>query len=110
MSERKLKVVIPIGVLILGFIITMGLVKSRGPVATRPSREYTPLVRVIEVQPQSHRMSVTAHGTVRPRTETALVSEVAGQVVGFGVVSRCGFTRYGIGLLTLNQRVRGSSP
>jgi RND family efflux transporter MFP subunit len=76
-----MKILLPIGILAVGIIIAVVLLKSRGPVPTRPQREYTPLVRVIEVQPQRHEIRVSAQGTVKPRTETSLVSEVAGRVI-----------------------------
>lgn len=81
MSERKLKIILPIAILALGLIITVAMVKSRAPVATRPPQDYTPLVRVMDVNPSTYELVVKAHGTVRPRTETALVSEVAGRVL-----------------------------
>jgi len=72
---------LPFGILLVGVIATVIMVKSRSPVATRPPQEYAPLVRVIVVEPITHRLTVTTHGTVKPRTETALVSEVAGRVM-----------------------------
>ncbi|UCG52069.1 MAG: hypothetical protein JSW58_00500 [Candidatus Latescibacterota bacterium] len=81
MSEKRLKIILPIAILLIGITITIVMIKSRASVETRPPREYAPLVRVIEAQPTTHRFKVATHGTVKPRTETALVSEVAGQVV-----------------------------
>ncbi len=81
MSEKKLKIILPFAIVFVGVVVAVVLIKSRSPVATRPPQEYAPLVRVIDVQPQTHRLTVTTHGTVKPRTETALVSEVAGRVV-----------------------------
>ncbi len=81
MSERKLKILLPIVILALGLIITVAMVKSRSPVAIQPPQDYTPLVRVMNVSPSTFQLVVKAHGTVHPRTETALVSEVAGRVL-----------------------------
>jgi RND family efflux transporter MFP subunit len=80
-SEKRLKIVLPIAILIVGIAITMVMVKSRGPVQTRPPREYAPLVRVVTATASTHTFTVTTNGTVKPRTSTALVSEVAGKVV-----------------------------
>jgi len=81
LSERKLRIVLPIAILIVGIVVTIAMVKSRGPVQTRPPREYAPLVRVITATPSTHQFTVTTNGTVKPRTITALVSEVTGRVV-----------------------------
>jgi len=58
----------------------VAIIKSRAPVQTKAPEEYAPLVRVMSVAPTTHRMVVTAHGTVKPRTESVLVSEVSGRV------------------------------
>jgi multidrug efflux system membrane fusion protein len=81
LTERKLKIILPIAILVFGAAAAVIMIRSRAPVATRPTSEYTPLVRVIEVKPGDYRFTVAAHGTVRPRTESTLVSEVAGTVV-----------------------------
>jgi RND family efflux transporter MFP subunit len=73
--------VLPIVILVVGAVMTIVLIKSRGPVETRPPQEYAPLVQVITAEPTSHQFKVTTHGTVKPRTETALVPEVPGRVV-----------------------------
>lgn len=105
MSERALKIILPIGILAVGLIVTVIMVKSRAPVATRPSSEYTPLVRVIEANPGAYKMSVAAHGTVRPRTETALVSEVAGRVIDVAPsFAAGGFFKKGDVLVRIDQR------
>ena len=81
LSEKKLRLILPFAIVIVGAVITMVMLKSRAPVATRAPEEYAPLVRVVIAEPQTHRFTVTTHGTVKPRTETALVSEVAGRVM-----------------------------
>jgi len=81
MSEKKLKVILPFAILVVGGIIAVAMVKSRAPVPTRPTVEYAPLVRVVEVHPQELRLKVRTQGTVRARTETNLVAEVAGSIV-----------------------------
>lgn len=81
MSEKKLKIILPIAILTVGILAAIVMIKSKAPVPTRPQREYAPLVRVTEVQPTSRKLTVTTQGTVKPRTETSLVSEVSGRVV-----------------------------
>jgi RND family efflux transporter MFP subunit len=81
LSETRRKIIIPIVILVAGAIITVIMVKSRAPVQTRPPVEYAPVVRVVPVEMESHQLIVTTHGTVSPRTESALVGEVSGRVV-----------------------------
>jgi RND family efflux transporter MFP subunit len=80
-SENKLKVILPFAILTVGALIAVVMIKSRAPVPTRPTVEYAPLVRVVEVQPQELRLMVHTQGTVKARTETNLVAEVAGTIV-----------------------------
>jgi len=80
-SEKKLKVILPFGIVLIGALIAMAMVKSRSPVEMRPPVEFAPLVRVIEVTPQVTRLLIKTQGTVKPRTEGQLVAEVAGQVI-----------------------------
>jgi multidrug efflux system membrane fusion protein len=90
LTERKLKILLPVAILVIGAAAAVLMIRSRAPVATRPTAEYTPLVRVIEVRPRDYRFTVRAHGTVRPRTESALMSEVAGTVVEVAPVFAAG--------------------
>lgn len=68
-------------VIILAGIWLMALIIALGPESNRQSLPPSvPEVRVMSAQPQTLRLSVFAHGTVVPRTESNLVSEVAGRV------------------------------
>jgi len=45
-------------------------------------REYAaPLVRVVVAEPVAYQFSVTAHGSVSPRTESDLIPQVSGEVI-----------------------------
>lgn len=81
MSERTKKIVLPIAILAVGFLATMVMIKARKPVRTEAPTPIAPLVRVVEASPAAHQLIVRANGTVSPRTESDLVSEVAGQVL-----------------------------
>ncbi|NIO28572.1 MAG: efflux RND transporter periplasmic adaptor subunit [Candidatus Latescibacteria bacterium] len=105
MSERTLKIILPIGILLVGALIAVVMIKSRAPVKTRPSSEYAPLVRVVETQPGTHQLVVRTHGTVTPRTESSLVSEVSGQVVDIAPsFASGGFFEKGDVLLKIDPR------
>jgi RND family efflux transporter MFP subunit len=80
-SEKKLKIILPVVILLVAVVATVAMIKSRAPVGTRPARDFAPLVRVVEAVPSPHQFTVWTHGTVKPRTEAALVSEVAGRVI-----------------------------
>jgi RND family efflux transporter MFP subunit len=81
MSERRKKIMIPILILVAGAALTMAMVASRRPAPTRPPEDFSPLVRVISAQARPTVLTVTTHGTVQPRTETALIAEVTGRVL-----------------------------
>jgi RND family efflux transporter MFP subunit len=57
------------------------MVRLRPEVETRIPDVKPPLVRVAEVQWQDEQLVVESQGTVSPRTESAVVPEVAGRVV-----------------------------
>jgi RND family efflux transporter MFP subunit len=68
---------------ILGLGLAAGLALAQGrpsPLPQEPERP-APLVRVVSVARTDLRLSVQAHGTVAPRTESELVPEVSGRVV-----------------------------
>jgi membrane fusion protein, multidrug efflux system len=104
-SEKKLKVILPFGILIVGALITLGMVKSRSSVEMRRPAEFAPLVRVVEVTPQDIRLLVKTQGTVKPRTEGQLVAEVAGQVIWVSpVFAAGGFFEKGEVLVSIDAR------
>ncbi len=105
MSERRLKIILPIGILLLSCIITICLVKSRSPVKTRPAADYAPLVRCLVVLPEPHQYIVHTQGTVTPRTEASLVPEVSGRVVAIAEsFAAGGFFEKGDVLLSIDPR------
>ena len=57
------------------------MIDERPIVETRPPDLPAPMIRVIKVKIQGLRFTVQTQGTVYPRTESALVSEIAGRVV-----------------------------
>lgn len=80
---------------------------AHGPAAPAPDSSEAPLrlVRVVEVAPTTHRFRVTTHGTVAPRTESDLVTEVAGRVVWASpALAAGGFFERGERLLEIDPR------
>ncbi len=81
MTERRKQILVPIIILSVGLLATVVMIKSRKPAPKRPPENFAPLVRVITAEPRDTRLAVTTHGTVEPRTEAAVVAEVAGQIL-----------------------------
>lgn len=75
------RVWVPLALLLLGALGLLLFLVTRPSVATQRREPPAPLVRAIEVVPQTVRLSVHTHGTVEPRTESDLVPEVSGRVI-----------------------------
>jgi len=72
---------IPLLVLALGGVATVGLVAARPGLDTRKPQHRSPLVRVARVAPREIELRVHTQGTVVPRTESDLVAEVSGRII-----------------------------
>lgn len=77
------KLMLPMILIITSILIVIALVVYKGAKSAerKPETEKAVLVDVIEAKVVSLNFSVMSQGTVRPRTETSLVSEVSGKVV-----------------------------
>ena len=72
---------LPLGILILGFVLFRMLLSMSEPPA-RVNRSYSgPLVEALELPAVSVRVTVEAHGTVRPSAQIDLVPQVSGVAV-----------------------------
>ena len=101
----KLKILLPIIVLIIGLLGAYALVKSREVVQPKPAEVPPPLVRVQSVYPTDFQLVVPAQGTVAPRTQTTLISQVAGQIIAVSsAFANGGFFEKGDILLTIDPR------
>ena len=101
----KLKIILPIAVLIIGMLGAYALVKSREVVQPEPTEAPPPLVRVQSVYPTDFQLIVPAQGTVAPRTQTTLISQVAGQIIKVSpAFANGGFFEKGDVLLTIDPR------
>ena len=79
--KLNLKIVAPIGILTFGLVGAAALIATRSSVATETTKAPPPVVRVLDVRTESLQLSVPAQGTVSPRTESDLISQVRGQVI-----------------------------
>ena len=103
--RRFLMVVLPLLVVAAGIVAAWSMIASRQEPERRPAEIPPPLVRVMEVQPQSVQLTVHAEGTVTPRTASDLVPEISGRVtwVSTGLVAG-GFFEEGEELLKIDPR------
>lgn len=79
--RSALRILLPVGVIAVSAIIAAALIAARPAVETRPQEAVAPLVRTMAAAPRAVDVIVRSQGTVRPRTETILVPEIAGRVV-----------------------------
>ena len=79
--KRRLKILLPIAIVITGLLGAAALVATRPDVETSSPEALARLVRVVDVTPETVQLRVTTHGTVAPRTESDLVPEVSGPIV-----------------------------
>lgn len=99
------KVILPIIVLIIGVVGTYVLIQSKKVVESKPTEIPPPLVRVQSVQPTDFQIVVSSQGTVTPRTQTTLISQVAGQITSVSpAFVNGGFFAKGDVLLTIDSR------
>ncbi len=101
----KLKILLPIIVLIIGVLGAYALVRSQKVVQPKPTEVPPPLIRVQSVYPTDFQLVVPAQGTVAPRTQTSLISQVAGQIIEVSpAFANGGFFEKGDVLLTIDPR------
>lgn len=79
--KTLLKVLLPLLALALGFGAFKGISSLRKDPASAPPQALPPLVRTQTLVADDVVLRVRAQGSVRPRTESALVSEVSGRIV-----------------------------
>lgn len=72
---------IPFSIILGGFALAALLIVTGPKLKARATLPNAPLVRAIEVVPQTVHLSTSTHGTVTPRTESELVPEVSGRIV-----------------------------
>ena len=76
----KLKYLLPVAILAVSVLGAIIIVASKPDVTPKPPEIKPRLIRVTEVQAKDVQMMLTSQGTVTPRTESVLVSQVAGLI------------------------------
>lgn len=77
----RTRVILPLVILAVGAVGVALLVFLRSQVPTAAPEPVAPLVRAQSVEKQAFRFVVEGHGTVVPRTESDLVTQVEGEAV-----------------------------
>ena len=70
-----------LGILLFAGIVVWALVLTGPEAVPEPPEIRAPVVRVLRVEPQELALVVQAQGTVAPRTESKIVSQVSGEVL-----------------------------
>lgn len=79
--KRALMIGLPVVVIVLGVLGALAMYQVRPVAETVVPDVHVPVVRVQEIHLQDVRLTVKSQGTVSPRTESTLVSEVSGRVI-----------------------------
>ena len=79
--NRKLKLSLPFIIIFIGIMAAVIMIRSRPQIEKRPVSFPPPLGRASMIHLQGYQLVVSSQGTVSPRTESELVSQVSGQVI-----------------------------
>ncbi len=79
--SRKIKILLPFIIIFVGIIGAIIMIRSRPKIQTRSVSFPAPLIREKIIQLQDIQLIVRSQGTVSPRTESELISQVSGQVI-----------------------------
>lgn len=103
--KNRLKLVLPIVVLVIGIAGAAGMILISPDVTVRPPPVQPPLVRVVTAAAEDLQLRVRTQGTVEPRTETDLIPEVQGRVTFISPsLAAGGFFEEGELLLVIDKR------
>ncbi len=80
--RTTMMIALPVAILMVGVLGALAIVESRPDPEIKAPETVVPLVRVLEVRLADVDLVVESQGTVSPRTESVLVPEVAGRVIG----------------------------
>lgn len=72
---------LPLKILGAALLVVLLIWAIRRTPEDREEHDAAPLVRILIAEPTTHQFFVTAHGAVSPRTESDLISQVAGEVL-----------------------------
>ena len=73
-----MKIIFPVLVLVVLFFGSWQLIKMRPDPQAREVKRKIPFVEIINAEKKPLRSSISAYGTIQPRTQTTLIAEVPG--------------------------------
>jgi len=79
-SSNLMKMILPLAFIAGAVVVTVVLVMNRPVLETRPAEILPTLVRVLTVESEDLQLTVYSQGSVMPRTQSTLGSEVSGRV------------------------------
>ena len=80
--NMKLRIIAPLAVLAVCIGVAFLLIKTAPEAKRRAPQPVVPVVEVVEVRPVDYQIKVESQGNVMPHTQSTLVSEVAGRIIG----------------------------
>ena len=93
---RKKQIIIPIVILIAGFLIFFAFSSMKKPPQEKAEVDNTPIVAVEAITLAPMTLKVDSYGVVKPKYETELVAQVSGQIVELSATFvRGGFVKEG---------------
>jgi RND family efflux transporter MFP subunit len=103
--SKKIKIFLPFIIIFLGMALAFIMVRSRPQIEKRSVSFPPPLVRAQIIEQKDVQLSVISQGTVSPRTESDLVSQVAGEVISVSPkFAAGGFFKKGETLILVDPR------
>jgi len=102
---KKIRIILPLFIVFLGFMGAVLMIMLRPKIERKEVSFLPPLVRSQMIGLQDYQLTVTSQGTVSPRTESDLVSQVKGEVISASPqFASGGFFRKGDVLLEIDPR------
>ncbi|MDF1615096.1 efflux RND transporter periplasmic adaptor subunit [Desulfurivibrio dismutans] len=81
---KFLKIILPLLILLLGFLLMQLLLSQRRAPEPREVEERGALVELLTVQPETRQVLVRGSGTVRGQQEISIIPRVSGEVIALG--------------------------
>lgn len=108
--HRMLKVLLPVVFLAVAVGASFVMIQSRPEAMQKPAPPPSLLVSVAVAESRPTQFTVTSRGSVSPRTETTLVSEVSGQIIQVSpAFVSGGFFKRGDVLIRIDPRIYEAS-
>jgi len=82
MGRKGKRALLIVGIFAFAILGSFGLSKMKPPPQTRDAQDSAPLVEAMTLEHFDTGFRIASQGTVKPRTETVLSSEISGAIVG----------------------------